>query len=290
MTASPAPTRILQGDWCGLHRHLVWAYEGKPSVLYRKGRHSHPKISAWLIRRGTVRVEGGGTVVEAGPSNWVFPPHGEDERTFSEDIDLLSICFHARWPNGHMLFEASRPYALPSRDLPELERAGMHLLAAKSRLCPQAHIDLTHTPMSLRDFLDLENALSSWLVPFAEAMERLGVEPTQRILADARAAQARVRLDRAPLDRVLDTAKLSGLGRSQLDRLFLANYGMTPRRYMAQKRLDAALAALEGSHQPIKEIALGLGFKQYSHFSNWFKKQVGHSPRAVRKKALARTG
>ncbi len=285
LSANPKPT--LQRDWCDLHRHLVWIYEGKPEVTYRKGRYHNSKISAWLIRKGSIRVEGGGTTVEAGVGHWVFPPFGEDDRTFSDDLEILSLRCHARWPNGHMLFESPLPYSLPSRDLPQLEQAAMALLDLRGLLTPTTFNDFPFAPLTLRDFLRIEHALSAWLVPYVEAMERLGAEPTRRVAADARAAQVRARLDRLPLDRDMDAAKASGLGRSQLDRMFLANYGVTPRRYWEQRRLDAALAALEGSRQPIKEIAIGLGFRQYSHFSNWFKKQVGLSPRAVRQQALA---
>jgi transcriptional regulator GlxA family with amidase domain len=83
-------------------------------------------------------------------------------------------------------------------------------------------------------------------------------------------------------DRLEDVARRVSLSHSQLDRLFRQHLATTPQAYRAARKLDRVRAALRGSDAPIKSIAYAEGFARLSHFSAWFAKQVGQSPRAYR--------
>ncbi len=79
-------------------------------------------------------------------------------------------------------------------------------------------------------------------------------------------------------------AQACGVSSSQLERDFRALFGVSPGRYLAILRIDAALALLAGE-APIAEIALTCGYTDQSAFSRRFKAIVGLSPGAYRRKA-----
>ena len=76
----------------------------------------------------------------------------------------------------------------------------------------------------------------------------------------------------------------SGLSIGRLNRLCAQLYGFTTHQYWERARLERARLALKADTQSIKEVAYGLGFLQLSHFSAWFKRHEGASPRAFRTK------
>jgi AraC family transcriptional regulator of adaptative response / methylphosphotriester-DNA alkyltransferase methyltransferase len=77
--------------------------------------------------------------------------------------------------------------------------------------------------------------------------------------------------------------KRLGISANHLDRLFLVELGVTPRVYADHARLNWAIYRLANTEDPIKQIAARLGFRQVSHFSHWFHRQTGCSPRDFRR-------
>ncbi|MFW6218376.1 MAG: helix-turn-helix domain-containing protein [Verrucomicrobiota bacterium] len=43
---------------------------------------------------------------------------------------------------------------------------------------------------------------------------------------------------------------------------------------------------MRAGHLPLKEICYALGYTAPSHFTNWFRKQFGETPRAMRRRGL----
>ncbi|MFO1400688.1 MAG: AraC family transcriptional regulator [Steroidobacteraceae bacterium] len=76
-----------------------------------------------------------------------------------------------------------------------------------------------------------------------------------------------------------------GLSTRQVQRLFL-EIGTTPRRYLLERRLDAAARMLRrpGSGEPeaITDIAFEVGFNDAAYFSRAFARRYGRPPRAFR--------
>ena|SRR5579859_4668765 len=73
-------------------------------------------------------------------------------------------------------------------------------------------------------------------------------------------------------------ARLCKLSTRQLQRQFRRQFGVTPRQWLDEQRLNAA-GALLLSGEPVKKVAFDLGFKQTSHFCRKFKFQHRMTPR-----------
>ena len=73
-------------------------------------------------------------------------------------------------------------------------------------------------------------------------------------------------------------AAICGVCPRTVQRYFKKSYGMTLGEWLRSYRLEIAYQKLTAG-EPIKCIALDLGYKQLSHFSRDFKKQYGCAPR-----------
>ncbi|MCV6589976.1 MAG: AraC family transcriptional regulator [Marinobacterium sp.] len=87
--------------------------------------------------------------------------------------------------------------------------------------------------------------------------------------------------------RVEALASRCSMSRNRFTALFKTIMGLSPRQYLAQKRLTRAMSLLANSEQPIASIAESLSFCDQFHFSRWFKKATGESPRSYREKIKA---
>lgn len=75
-----------------------------------------------------------------------------------------------------------------------------------------------------------------------------------------------------------ELAALSGLNKYSLLRLFSRERGITPYRYLETVRINRAKELLE-SGETLTETALKTGFSDQSHFTNFFKKFIGLTPK-----------
>lgn len=83
---------------------------------------------------------------------------------------------------------------------------------------------------------------------------------------------------------VLSTlAELVRLSDHHFCRSFKQSFGVPPRRYQMQRRIESAKALLADRSIPITEIELMVGYLQSSSFSDAFRKMTGRSPSAYRR-------
>ena len=75
-----------------------------------------------------------------------------------------------------------------------------------------------------------------------------------------------------------DLCKLTGLSKYYLLRSFTKQKGISPYSYLETIRIDKAKKLLEQGILPI-DAALQTGFTDQSHFSNFFKKLIGLTPK-----------
>ena len=132
----------------------------------------------------------------------------------------------------------------------------------------------------------MQTLFSRWLETAITVLTGEGVVPAHRGKIDGRLLSAVRQLERQPLASPVSETTLArsvGLSVSQLNRLFLRQFGVSSRGYFDRRRHRHALAALEESSRGAKEIASDLGFSSAPHFSAWFRRKQGVPPREFRR-------
>jgi AraC family transcriptional regulator len=87
------------------------------------------------------------------------------------------------------------------------------------------------------------------------------------------------------LQKDLTLAEMAGVAHMSpyhFSRLFKESTGLTPHRYVIERRVQRAEVLLGSSALPIVEIALLCGFANQSHLNRHFKRLLGVSPKALR--------
>ncbi|WP_434750701.1 AraC family ligand binding domain-containing protein [Paenibacillus amylolyticus] len=79
-----------------------------------------------------------------------------------------------------------------------------------------------------------------------------------------------------------ELSELSGISKYHLLRLFTRQKGISPYRYLETIRINQAKRLLEHGVLPI-DVAAQTGFSDQSHFSNFFKKLIGLTPKQYRR-------
>jgi AraC family transcriptional regulator len=80
-----------------------------------------------------------------------------------------------------------------------------------------------------------------------------------------------------------DMATVAGLGQHHFATMFRQSMGISPYRYVINRRIDRAKRQLRQKDAAISDIALSCGFADQSHLTKHFRKIVGITPRAFRK-------
>jgi len=215
----------------------------------------------------------------------MFPPSGDLWREFSDDTKILSVRFRASWPTGEDLFDEGLGIIFPAKEHPELERAARPLARFAAGNFPRGYRFLMEEPATLAQHLRLQALFARWLDVAVSALTAQGLTPSRMGRIDPRLLKAVHIIDRRALSAPFGERTLArevGLSLSQLERLFTRQFGVSPRGYCERRRHEHAIAALQSSPQTVKEIAFQLGFSSLPHFSGWFRRRHGMSPRDFR--------
>ena len=81
-----------------------------------------------------------------------------------------------------------------------------------------------------------------------------------------------------------DIAAEADLSAYHFSRLFKQSTGVPPHRYLLQARIEKAKSLLKNPQDSIAEIAHKLGFSDQSHFTMFFKRFTGFTPKSFREK------
>ena len=273
---------LAQNDWLRLNSRLIWIYDHAVPESGSSRKLRSTNYSAWLIRRGHVEVSWPGQEnAVIGRGFWVIPPINlERNQIFSRDAEILSICFQLEWPDCNQLFRLKKLVSFRSSSIPELEKYALDLLNISD-----GHLAL---PGRRKDgFTDFRThsrfqaKFWQWLNIWSSIMIKNGVEPFIPTSMDSRVESAIKMMDnlaftgKIPYDNL---GKIAGLGKVQIDRIFLKNIGMTPRKYLEKRVLESAKELLQTTGLSVKEIGFKLGFTSASHFCFWFRKRAGVYP------------
>jgi len=292
---SPSPANLPSPGinpihlWAGMRTELIWIYEGRvhPGNLSRRSDNIHG-YRAWFILEGSVEVKRDRLVLRAGAGECIVPPRGCIHQGFSSDARILSLYFTCNWPTGEGLFNEDHGLVLKSTDFPGLEGKARELWSlVKAFSIGPTDVHFTEHPVSYTRFLHLQRLFIEWLEVFADTVVALGYTYVQVDPVDKRLLRAINCLKQETLSSTFPMGLIqreSGLGRSQLDRLFFHTFGMTTRSYWNRRKLESAKALLATTATPIKEIGFRTGFKQASHFTKWFHTHTGLNPLAYRER------
>ena len=79
---------------------------------------------------------------------------------------------------------------------------------------------------------------------------------------------------------VAHLAKLCGMSEVYFRKIFLCNFGISPKEYMIGKRMEYARQLLTLGEFEVSVIAEMCGYREPCHFSREFKKRFGVSPKS----------
>ena len=82
-------------------------------------------------------------------------------------------------------------------------------------------------------------------------------------------------------------AAAAGMSLRQLERVFDRHFGMSPRRYYLDLRLQRARALLQYTDLPVVEIAVACGFGSAAHFSRSYRAWADKAPSTERRRVEA---
>lgn len=128
---------------------------------------------------------------------------------------------------------------------------------------------------------ELEDELLYSFLLFAEnppATTKLALSPSDRTLNDVEDYIC------ANLDTTItrdDLAEVVGVSIRSLSRAFHKKYGLGPKAFLLQRRLDASYAQLRGADSDVTtvtEVAMSYGFWHAGRFASAYKKAFGESP------------
>jgi len=80
--------------------------------------------------------------------------------------------------------------------------------------------------------------------------------------------------------------RIAGLGPDRFGELFRISTGVSPYRYVLQRKIERAKAMLLRREIPIAQIALDLGFADHAHLSSTFRRLTGTMPSRFRSEAV----
>ncbi|MBT65256.1 MAG: hypothetical protein CML13_18830 [Puniceicoccaceae bacterium] len=279
--------KIPLTDWASLTCALIWIYDSRvPSAAYRRNIASGQESVAWFVRQGEATVSTAKQEWRVRPGEWFFLPETDYWQDFTQDFEILSIRFKAAWVTGTPIFHHRDGIRLHGEDYPQLENKATPLRRAFEKHFPNQGRNLRAASAAPGLYFKLQRSLMSWLHVYAETLLAEGRVPTRLSPTDPRMLTVARYLENWPLREALNEDELAGqmnLSTRQLSRLYQNDFGKTPIRYFNDRKLLSAKSALEGQENTVKEIAFEHGFKSLSHFSTWFRKQCGQSPRDYRK-------
>ncbi|MDA3872849.1 MAG: AraC family transcriptional regulator [Kiritimatiellae bacterium] len=275
-------------EWSSLRTELLWIYQGqvKQYDLERTVRHEYG-YWLWLILHGGVDVQSASGDLHAIRGQWILCPKGESSQRFTEDAEILSLHFLCQWPTGENLFTEKEGLVFESVNFPELKNKASALQQLVEQSFPGSWAMLFQQPSGIESFLNLQAYFPGFLLEWVRTLRSFNRHPAYSRTMDDRVGVAIRCLNGCMLSEPFPEDQLmreSGVSRVHLDRMLTTQIGMTSREYWEKRREEAACYHLESTNESIKEIGYNLGFKQASHFTNWFKRRKNLPPVAYRRK------
>lgn len=269
--------------YVAMNRRYEWANRRRPKThahdLYHLVLYTGPANT--IVADGRLVSVQPNTLVVVSPGNrhdlqGVYPGVVEySELTFaleSDDGTRLAVGFE------HLIarfFGCKTPAITPVVLLPEFQsgRLKRRLEQLIEVLESADGTDMSSATVGVLEFL---HAVSESVAPPGEG----GKGGDGKTHAGSMVRQARRYLDMHYCEKLTidEVAQHVSVSREHLIRLFSAQYGISPMRYVRRRRLDTAATLLSDTSLPISTVAEETGFGDVQQFSRTFKKATGRSP------------
>ena len=276
------PDRL--GEWPTLRIRPTIAYRSEPPPVHRHALAINSFYSFWLIESGAVELSGKFGKIRLKKGDWIFfPPFLSKRQDFEEKTRILSLGFEASWSGQIPWMEF---------DAPITGRAGSQssLIAKAGNVLSTFRVKDRGVPVQERS-LDAAGIarLQSRLFSFLESLTSLVLAHGGKLmLSEAyhpRLAPLISGMRLKPSVRPLPFAhwkQMLGLSRVQIDRLFRAELGSSPKDFSNRFLLAALKRELVTGCFSLKELAAQFDFSDSSHLCRWFRRNAGMSPEEFR--------
>lgn len=281
MTRSP---EFTADTWRSLRHEWLWVYRGPVPVCGTWSAEIPVPAGVFFVEQGEGRLRADGKEFAVKRGEAFFSAPGPRRHWFAPGTRLLSVGFRCQWPDGRPVFRTGLNFAAMS---PKLRKATLELFRRVHRGRKVVTYREAVKPAShpLASWSAREAAFQTWFVAWCDVLHANGIEAEPRLAKGrrSRVSQLVAWLDSLPLDQSTPSLPPNfGLGQRRADQLLQQHLGASLRGYMERRRLNAARERILVDHRTMKEIAFELGFRHASHFTAWFRRQVGVSPSAYR--------
>ena len=281
----PRPPEITADAWRSLRCEWLWVYRGAVPVCGVWSAEIPVPAGVFFVEQGNGRigVEGREIVVKRGEAFFSAP--GPRRHWFAPGTKLLSVGFRCLWPDGRSVFRAGLNFAAKS---PQLHTATLELFRRvhRGRKALAFREAVKPVTQALADWSAREAAFQEWFAIWCDVMQKRGTQPEPQTAAKGRRSRVEqliAWLDTRPLDQTAPTLPPGfALGLRRADQLLQQHLGTSLRGHLERRRLDAARERVLAGEDTLKQIAFELGFRHASHFTAWFRRQVGVSPSVYR--------
>ncbi len=236
---------------------------------YRQSRHGLPLCVAEYVEKGTgtVIVDGKTYTASAGDV-YIIPPGSR--HTYYSDADDPWVKWFIN-AHGRVITPLLEAYGL----------TGQAVFPA----CPVAESFHELIRLAAAE-LPAEEMMKRCCLTFHEILMGVSASRQQADPLPEDAVALKNRID-ADMSRVLSIGELAaGIYRSTdyVIKLFRRCYGETPYAYATKRKVQAACRLLTDTHLPVNEIAGSLGYADARYFAHIFRRHMGISPTAYRRK------
>lgn len=199
-----------------------------------------------------------GTVLKTGPNDLYYLPKGSTYKVLGSDLGgCYAINFDADF--------ICKPFKIKPRD-----KAGVlhsFCLAEKSWRLNQGTSILTTKKVIYDILIRIVNELDAKYSPTSKF--NVILPAIQKIEQDFNQNEVTVAY----------LASLSGVSEAYFRRLFNEKYGVSPREFIIQKRIEYAKKLLKSGQFSVGEVSSLCGYAESCHFSREFLKRVGVPPK-----------
>ena len=281
MSRSP---EFIADTWRSLRHEWLWVYRGPVPVCGVWSAEIPVPAGVFFVEQGEGRLRADGKEFAVKRGEAFFSAPGPRRHWFAPGTRLLSVGFRCQWPDGQPVFRTALNFAAKS---PKLRKTTLELFRRVHRGRKVVTYRDAVKPAShpLASWSAREAAFQAWFAAWCDVLHDNGIEAEPRL---AKGRRSRVNqlvawLDSLPLDQSTPSLPPNfGLGPRRADQLLQQQLSTSLRGHWDRRRLDAACERLLMDHRTMKEIAFELGFRHASHFTAWFRRQVGVSPSEYR--------